>query len=77
MSKPTRADLLAALESLQGLIGMASAVAGNDRDMNRAAKLHDYLTRAFDLCCEARAYDAPKVRRRSRFANLDTKSNAV
>jgi len=43
-----------ALLRLQHLAGKARAVAGNDRDENRAAKLRSILTEAFDVALAAR-----------------------
>lgn len=75
--KPTRADLLAALDSLQGLVGMARSAAGNDRNPNRAAQVDDYLKRAHDLCVEARSMDPPEAYGKSRFYGRDTRSTAM
>lgn len=72
MKKPSRTDLLAAIASLQGLVGKAQS-ASNDRNPNRAAQVRDYLNRAHDLCLEARADDPPTAGSKSSFANRDEK----
>ena len=73
--KPTTADLVAALTSLQGLIGHAMGANG-DRNPNRAAELNDYLDRAHQLCIDVRSHFPINTGRRSRFADLDTQSKA-
>ena len=75
MPRPTRTDLVAAITSLQGLIGLAQA-ATNDRNPNRAAEVRDYLEQAHALCVEARTHDPPTAGKRSRFANQEFKSTA-
>ena len=75
MKRPSRTDLLAAISSLQGLIGKAQG-SMHDRNPNRAAEVNDYLRRAHDLCIEARADDSPNAGSRSHFANRETKSTA-
>jgi hypothetical protein len=77
MSKrPSRSDLLGAIDSLQGLIGMAMGANG-DRNPNRKAKVDDLLHRAHDLCVEARSGDPPTAGSRSTFAGRDTRSTAI
>lgn len=76
MKRPSRTDLLAAIASLQGMIGAASAAAG-DRNPNRAAQVRELLDRALELCIEARSGDPPTAGERSKFANRDHTSTAI
>lgn len=75
--KPTRADLLSAIDSLQGLVGMARSTAANDRNPHRAAQVDDYLKRAHDLCVEARSMDPPDAGHKGRFSGQDNRSEAL
>lgn len=76
MKRHTRTDLLAAITSLQGLIGRAMG-ANSDRNPNRQAQLDDYLHRAHDLCIEATSTDPHENCYRGYFANRDTPSTAI
>lgn len=57
--KPTRTELLAVIDRLQGLIGEALAAVGNDRSPNRLAETQGPLEEAHELCVLARAADPP------------------
>lgn len=73
--KPTTADLVAAITSLQGLIELASQY-GNDRNPNRAAQTNDVLDRAQKLCIEVRSEFPATMGYRGRYAKLDTPSTS-
>lgn len=77
MRKHTRSDLLGGIASLQGLVGLASNAAANDRDPHRQAKVQDYLTRAFDLCVELSSTDKPQAGAKSKFYGLSHASTAI
>ena len=64
MPKPSRSDLLAAIASLQDIVGAAHA-AMNDRNENREAEVKGYLDQALKFCVEARSYDPPGAGSRS------------
>lgn len=66
--RPTRGDLLRVIAELQVLVGRAKNAFENDRDPDRESSVRDPLTRAFELCIEARQYDPAEPRTRS--ANL-------
>ncbi len=67
MAKPTRTDLMAVIAELQDIIVSVSAICGNDR----ADRLAPLLSRGFDLCLAARAYDPSNVGERSRFVETE------
>ena len=74
MKRPSRTDLLAAISSLQWLVGKAQS-SMNDRNPNRAAEVGEYLKRAHDLCIECRQSDPPTAGKRSRFYDLDARKS--
>lgn len=57
--RPTRRDLLLVITQLQGWVGEAAALHGNDRDPNGFERGQAALRRAFALCVEARSFDPP------------------
>lgn len=73
--KPTSADLIAAITSLQGLIELAGGY-NSDRNPNRMAQTTDVLKRAHQLCIDVRSEFPATMGYRGRYAKLDTKSNA-
>lgn len=59
MKKPNRRDLLIVITRLQGLIGQAMSLHGNDRDPHGFEKGQKLLNEAHTLCIEARGFDPP------------------
>lgn len=59
--KPTRKELVAAIQELQGLIGRAKGAAWNDRNPNRMADIQIPLEQAFDLCVESLSFEPPLI----------------
>ena len=59
--KPTRKELVAVIQRLQGLIGEAKGRAQNDRDPHRMENISVPLDEGFDLCVEAVSFDPPQA----------------
>lgn len=57
--KPSRHDLLVVITQLQGMIGRASQLHGDDRNRNGFEKGQSVLEDAHQLCIEARSFDKP------------------
>lgn len=61
MSKrKTRADLVKALRELQTIIGQIGACYGNDRQPDRAGRMHVLVEKGFAIAVDALATDPPE-----------------
>ena len=59
MKRPTRAELLRTIGTLQGLMGGALAAYRNDRDHYRSEHVVAHLEEAHEICVAARSRDPP------------------
>lgn len=61
VTKPNRKELIAVIQRLQDYIGKAKGAAWDDRNPNRMDNIQAPLTKGFDLCVEALAFDPPHI----------------